>query len=136
MVAQKAPAHGRTLDDLILDHDELEDSELAAALHGRIGLIDRQTIVRLLGTFAEEPTKKRIVAVGLARHAMKRKGWVEDDGLGAPPEWYANQVQQKPKSVGEELSRLKKAGFMDRNRTGWYVPLWALRQAIDFVNKA
>jgi hypothetical protein len=125
----------RTLDDLIIAEDGLDDSELAAALHGRVGLLQEQLNVRLLGEFAKGPAKRRLVAAGLARHAMRRKGWVDEKGLAASADWFATQVQQKPKSVTEELSRLKKAGLMERDDLGWRVPLWALRQAIDFLNE-
>ena len=124
----------RTLNDLVMTDEGLDDGELAAALHGRVGLIKDNLSVRLLGSFARDGAKKRLVAAGLARHAMRRQGWIDDEGLSAGAEWFANQVQQKPKSVTEELSRLKKACLMDRDEVGWRVPFWALRQAIEFIN--
>jgi hypothetical protein len=125
----------RTLDDLVIGEAELDDGELAGALHGRVGLLKEKLGVRLLGTFPREPAKKRLVAAGLARHAMHRQGWIEEPALSATAEWFANQVQQKPKSITEELSRLKKAGLMDRDEHGWRVPLWALRSAIEYLEE-
>src|SRR5438270_81987 len=77
-----------SLDDLVVGETELDDSELAKALHGRIGLLREQHNVRLLGSFVSAPAKKRIVAAGLARHAMRRKGWVDEQGLAATAEWF------------------------------------------------
>ena len=125
----------RTLADLVIGDDELDDGELASALHSRVGLVKEQLGVRLLGTFGREAAKKRLVAAGLARHAMHRQGWLEEAALSAGAEWFANQVQQKPKSVVEELSRLKKAGLMDRDEHGWRVPLWALRSAMEYLEE-
>ncbi|MDB5356648.1 MAG: hypothetical protein JWN24_3101 [Phycisphaerales bacterium] len=124
-----------TLDDLVIGSDELEDADLAAALHGRVGLVKERLSVRLLGAAANDGAKKRLIAAGLARHAMRRKGWLDEGDLSAAVEWFANQIQQKPKSVTEELSRLKKLGLMDRDQRGWHVPTWALRQAIVFLGE-
>ncbi len=125
-----------SLDDLVLPSGaNLQDSELAQALHGRVGLLEAQEKVKLTGDLLSGSAKKKLVAAGLARHAMQRKGWINADELSASTEWFAVQVQQKPKSVGEELSRLKRTGLIDRDHTGWFVPLWALRQAIDFLDE-
>jgi hypothetical protein len=122
-----------SLDDLEIDG--IEDNELALGLHGRVGIVKGQDRVRLLGDVLDGSAKKKLVAAGLARHAMQRKGWIDEGQLAASTEWFAIQIQQKPKTVGEELSRLKKAGLVDRGETGWLVPLWALRPAIEFLSE-
>lgn len=124
-----------SLDDLVASDDQTPDSELAATLHGQITLIEGRDAVRLIGAMKDASARKKLVAAGLARHVMLRKGWIKETGLGAPTEWYSIQVQQKPKSVGEELSRLKKVALIERDDTGWRVPLWALRDALDFLSK-
>ena len=124
-----------SLDDLVIRETDLEDCELATSLRGKVGLIEGMDKIKLLGSLLQNNTKQRLIAAGLARHAMRRKGWIDDQSLSASTEWFAVQVQQKPKSVGEELSRLKKAGLFERQEGGWLVPRWALRQAIEFLGE-
>jgi hypothetical protein len=122
-----------TLNDLIMSGEEMDDGELAAALHGKVGIAKENLNVRLFGPLVRDASKKRLVAAGLARHAMVRQGWIGDEDLSASADWFAKQIQQKPKSVTEELSRLKKAGLLERDERGWRVPSWALSQAIEFI---
>jgi hypothetical protein len=125
-----------SLNDLFVAADEFADEELAAALHGRLVLKKGGEEVKLLGSLANAAAKKKLVACALARHVLFRTGAVEEQNVAAPTEWFAEQTQQKPKSVGEELSRLGKEGLMQRDENGWRVPRWALRKAINFIEES
>src|SRR5260370_33231316 len=84
-----------SLDDLVLPSGaNLQDSELAQALHGRVGLLEAQEKVKLTGDLLSGSAKKKLVAARLARHAMQPQGWINADALSASTEWFAVQVQQ------------------------------------------
>ena len=88
---------------------------------------------KALSYYQQVADSEKDSAIGKAAAADAKR--MKDSREVAFLEWFANQTQQKPKFVGEELSRLKKSGLMDRNHKGWFVPLWALRQAIELVNE-
>lgn len=124
-----------TLDDLFTSGGDIQDTELACALKGKISLANNTDRVFIEDTLSAAGTKKKLVAVSLGRHALVRKNLLQADALAKPSEWYAVQVQENPKTVAEELSRLKNKGIFDRTDKGYLVPLWALRKALVFLSE-
>jgi hypothetical protein len=124
-----------SLDELFQKGASVEDGKLAGVLKGKITLAEGTDRVFITTEFAKESAQKRLVAVGLGRHVLRRKDAIKEEELAKPSEWYSLQVQVKPKSVLEELSRLKGRGIFERNDQGYYIPLWALKAALDFIQK-
>lgn len=119
------------LDDLFAKVDSVPDNDLASALRGKILLDSVGEHVYMENSFTGFSVKKRLLAVALGLHALHRKGIVQADGLFRTVEWFANHVQVKPATVAQELSRLKRMNYFERNSdSGYGVPFWAIKQAI------
>lgn len=127
---QKQP----TLDDLFRGEHDVEDRELAETLHGRVSLTKDLDKVFFAETQASINT--RLVLAGLARHALQRKGLIKEEGVAKDPDWYARQLQEKPKTVSESLSRLKRQNIFVKNEKGYQIPAWGVRKAIEFLRKS
>jgi len=123
--------NGPSLDDLFRTGRDVEDGVLASKLLGKIyfgaGEINR---VFVESTFFSAPMAKKLIAVGLGLHVLKRKGLIEDQALARSSEWFADQVQAMPKSVAETLSRLKSKGFFEKLGAGYRLPNWAMKKAL------
>jgi hypothetical protein len=126
----EAPGGQASLDDLFVKGKGVEDGELATALRGSLSLTEGGERVFLEGDFAHAPVKRKLVGVGLALHALVRKGIASEAQLYRSTEWYAEQVQVVPNTVAQELSRLKAKKYFDRNDSGYGIPIWAIRRAI------
>lgn len=124
-----------TLDDLFAKADNVPDNELAKTLKGKVLLDSNGEHVYLDNSVLSFPVKRRILVIALGLHALHRKGILPAKGLFQSVEWYANHVQIKPATVAQELSRLKRKHFVDRDAEGYGVPIWAIRQAIDVLQK-
>lgn len=122
-----------SLDDLFQTGQVVQDGDLAAALKGRITLVPGVDRVFLEDAFYGAPVKKRLIAVGLGRHVLVRKGVTTDEELGRPVQWFAEQVQEQPTTVAQELSRLKAKQLFVRTDKGYAIPGWALRKAVSFL---
>lgn len=123
-----------TLEDLFEDRS-IDDSGLAAALVNKVILTKDAQNVSLVDDFAQAPIKKRLVAVGLALHALLRRNLITEEELARPTAWYAEQTQERPKTVGELLSQLKGRRLFERTENGYRVPGWAVRKAVAYLGE-
>ena len=132
-VAAERPAD---LEELFRSGGSVDDGNLAAVLKGKVYL-SKDAVDRV---FIEEGFRKvsassKLLAVGLALHVLRRKGLAKDEDLAKPAEWYAEQIQDKPKYVLEQLSKLKGRMLFDRTDLGYRIPTWGVRRALDSLAK-
>ncbi len=120
-----------SLDDLFRTGRDVDDGELAAKLLGKVyfgaGEVSR---VFIEDSFMRAAMSRRLLAVALGLHVLKRKGLIEDPQLARPAFWFADQVQAMPKSVAESLSRLKAKGYFERIGNAYRLPNWAVKKAL------
>lgn len=131
---EKEKQEQRTLDSLFKDECDVEDRELAEVLYGKVSLTKDPDRV----FFAERQAtiNVRLVLAGLARHAFQRKDLIKAEDLAKDPNWYAEQLQEKPKTILEQLSRLKGNNIFVKNEKGYQIPAWGVRKAIEFLRKS
>lgn len=133
---QPSGSSSAALDELFKSSAAVDSGDFVAALKGKVFLTEGESNrVFLEDVFSKAPNKTRLIAVGLGLHVLHRKGLIGDEGLSRQADWYANQIQAPPKTVLEELSRLKssKLGVFERTEGGYRIPTWAVRKAIEHL---
>lgn len=122
------------LDELFRSVRAVEDVELARALKGKIYLAEGEVNrVFLEDGYSSASIPKRLAAIGLGLHVLRLKGLIKDDDVAKPADWFAEQAQERPKTVLENLSKLKRQKLFERTELGYRIPSWALRKAIEYV---
>lgn len=134
MNSEQKHQESRTLEDLFKPAEKVEDTELAEVLFGKLSLTKEKDHVFLENDFAKRASiNDRLIAVGLARHVLHRKGIIPEEDLAKPAEWYSREIQENPRTVLEQLSRLKAQRIFERTNKGYQIPLWAVKRAIEYL---
>jgi len=132
MTAEKQA--GSELEALFLDDTEQAvDGMLRATLEPIIGftrdgkLVTKSALLKL-------PDISRILAALLARQAMVRLK-LPNARVEATADQLENEVAVPLKSCREHLSRLKARRMLDKNDSGYFVPVWAIADVCQMINK-
>ncbi len=115
------------------DNEQAIDSLLRTCLEPIIGFTRDGRLVTK-APFLKLPDTARILAALLARQAMVRLH-VPGAKAEAGAEQLGTDCAVPIKSCREYLSRFKSRRLLDKNESGYFVPIWAIPEVAEVIQK-
>jgi hypothetical protein len=122
------------LEDLFLDEDKVTDELVKELLTPYVGLSKTEDKIVAKSEFTELPQPRRLLLYLLSRHAMVRLQ-IPNASLAASAEKVAESCLVPVKASREILSKLKAAGFLSKNKDGYFIPVPSLLRVASELRK-
>lgn len=136
MNSAAGPNRKSDLEALVVDSQEGDiEKMLKKALDGRVVFLRGQARVVSRPALFELQLRQRLLALLLARHAMKMLGLTPGVVL-VSPQSLASESQIPVQRTREYLSRLKREGLVERTNDGYAIAEWNIFRAAEELGAA
>ena len=120
------------LETLYVDKDEINKERLTNALKGKIGM-DRETgDPYFMGEYGKLSNKQKIIAYLLYRKALVSLKKITEDDEGVSSKMISEDTGSKYQTVRGWLAKMDYVEN-DKKRGGYYVPNYAMEEAIEVI---
>ncbi len=122
------------LEGLLVDEDEQAGDKLLREVLEKFVGLTREGRVVTKPAYLKLSHQNRLLVSLMARQAMARLG-LPSATVEASAEALEKEAMVPLKSCREYLSKLKKARLLDKNKRGYFVPLWSLSNVAGVLGR-